>query len=60
MAAVIPQRTHGSARKYLLKIHRLAEFEMAFDDYLAGHCSSQRVRCRARKMLQCGLPHKLK
>ena len=37
-------------------MHRLLEFEKAFDAYLEGKVNADFVRERAKKMLQIGLP----
>lgn len=47
---------HGQRRRELLKLHRLAMFELAFDAYLAGEIPASTVTIRAKKMLQAGLP----
>lgn len=49
-------KIRGHARKVMLQIHRLNEFEKAFDDYLNGLAPVEYVRDRARKMLEIGLP----
>lgn len=46
----------GAARVRLLQMHRLLQFEDAFNRYLAGTVSADQVRERARKMLEIGLP----
>lgn len=46
----------GPARLLLMRMHRLLEFEQAFDDYLCGKCGAEEVRLRAKKMLAIGLP----
>lgn len=47
---------HGRAKLRLLQCHRLLVFESTFDAYLRGECSAERVRYRAKLMLQAGLP----
>lgn len=47
---------HGRTRLRLLQLHRLLEFEAAFDGYLRGECTAEFVKVRAKKMLACGLP----
>ena len=39
-----------------LRLHRLAEFERAFNGYLEGRVPAAMVREWARKMLEVGLP----
>jgi len=46
----------GRGRRRLIQIHRLLEFEAAFDSYLAGKVSADFVKQRAKKMLEIGLP----
>ncbi len=48
--------THGPVRHTLLQLHRLEEFSVAFDKYLAGEVPASLVKARARKMLEVGLP----
>jgi hypothetical protein len=53
--------THSrSARAQLLKMHRLIEFEKAFTAYLEGRVTAAYVTTRVKKMLEVGLPNKLK
>ncbi len=46
----------GRARQGALQLHRLYEFEKAFNEYLIGRCPASMVKARAEKMLQVGLP----
>jgi len=46
----------GNARLGILKLHRLAEFQVVFDLYLDGRATAAAVTARARKMLEVGLP----
>lgn len=46
----------GRARLSILRLHRLIEFEHAFNLYLEGKVSAERVKVRATKMLEVGLP----
>ena len=58
--AVLRGVKNKRARLTLLRMHRLLEFQTAFDDYLAGRCSASHVSMRAKKMLDAGLPSRLK
>ena len=58
--AVLRGVKNGRARLTLLRMHRLLEFQAAFDEYLAGRCPAAHVTDRARKMLAAGLPSRLK
>jgi hypothetical protein len=44
----------------VLQLHRLLVFGQIFDDYLAGRASASQVKASATKMLQAGLPERLK
>jgi len=46
----------GNYRRAALKLHRLAEFDLAWDAYLSGRVSAVFVTYRAKKMLEVGLP----
>jgi len=46
----------GNRRRVALKLHRLAEFDLAWDAYLNGRVSAVFVTYRAKKMLEVGLP----
>ena len=46
----------GNHRRAALKLHRLAEFDLAWDAYLSGRVSAVFVTYRAKKMLEVGLP----
>lgn len=48
------------ARVKLLQLHRLLQFEEAFSSYLEGTATASHVALRAKKMLQAGLPQRLK
>ena len=52
----IARGTKGRVKLQIVRIHRLLEFEKAFNRYLAGDCSADFVTYRARKMLEVGLP----
>ena len=60
MAVLFRGVKNGRARLTLLRVHRLLEFEKAFDAYLRGECTAAYLSERARKMLACGLPARLK
>jgi len=60
MAVLFRGVKNKKARVTLLRIHRLLEFQQAFDEYLAGRCPAAHVTERARKMLAVGLPSRLK
>lgn len=46
----------GRERLAVMRLHRLLEFEAAFDGYLQGQVSAAVVSSRARKMIEIGLP----
>ena len=50
----------GKGRKTLLQYHRLYQFEETWDRYLRGEVTAEYVSTRARAMLRCGLPERLK
>jgi len=56
---IIPSYIKGGQRLKLLQYHRLIEFERVFSLYIEGKTSADRVRDRANKMLEVGLPNKL-
>ncbi|MDD5702929.1 MAG: hypothetical protein PHU23_12870 [Dehalococcoidales bacterium] len=49
----------GPIRLRIIKYHRLYQFILAFDAYLAGRCAAKVVKARARKMLEIGLPDEI-
>jgi len=53
---IINHGIHGKKRLALVRLHRLLEFEAAFDGYLSGRVSAAQVKIRAEKMLAIGLP----
>jgi len=56
MVSPIVSNFQGQGRKRLMQMHRLLEFQRAFDGYLAGRVSMAYVTARAKKMLEIGLP----
>ncbi len=53
-------KAQGRARIKIMQLHRLLEFERVFTMYLEGKVTSEYVTIRAKKMLEIGLPEKLK
>lgn len=53
-------RVRGRDRLALLRLHRLMEFNEAWDKYIAGQVTASFVKHRANKMLAVGLPKCLK
>ena len=47
---------HGCARRSALQLHRMVEFDAAWDSFISGKCTAAFVTYRARKMLESGLP----
>ena len=56
----MPHRIKGRLRLKRLRIHRLLEFQRAFDLYLEGMADADYVKARAKKMLEVGLPRRLR
>ena len=50
----------GGVRLKVLQLHRLLQFQETFDKYLQGKVPASYVRLRAQKMLEVGLPSRLK
>lgn len=57
---VVASDIHGSMRLYLLRLHRLLEFERTFNDYLIGRATAEDVKRRGKLMIKTGLPMSLK
>ena len=53
---ILTGNRHSGGRQGALQLHRLYEFEKAFNEYLVGRCPASRVKNRAEKMSQVGLP----
>ena len=58
--SVAPKNVTGPARLKILQLHRLIEFERVFTAYLEGKTTSEHVTARVKKMLEVGLPRRLK
>lgn len=56
MAAALANGLRGKSRRTLMQLHRLIEFEKAFDAYLAGRVGPKFLKFRAQKLLAIGLP----
>ena len=46
----------GGERLLVMQMHRLLEFQKVFDLYLSGKVDAKKVKERAQKMLDVGLP----
>ena len=44
----------GEERLGMIRMHRLAMFQLAFEKYLDGECSSEYLEERVRKCLEVG------
>jgi hypothetical protein len=53
---------HGQDKLMILRLHRLLAFQEVWDKYLKGdsEISAIQVKDRAKKMLEVGLPFRLK
>lgn len=50
----------GSAKRRVVQLHRLLLFEQTFTKYLEGKATALQVKQRAVKMLESGLPSRLR